>query len=85
MASAGRYRGAICLRGLSWPGAGAALGPAIAACGGTSPSPSATSGGPKRGGHLRVGVVGGSTTETLDAQTVVTEPDIAFSSSSTMA
>jgi len=59
-----------------------ALGSAVAACGGSgedsSPSPTSTSGGtPTQGGTLRVGVVGGSTKETLDGQVGTTEPEIA--------
>ncbi len=48
----------------------AALGPLAAACGGdsgttTSPSPSAVA-SPKKGGHIRSGVSGGSTADSLD-------------------
>ena len=59
------------LKGVGVVGAGAALAPAIAACGGsssttTSASPSAA-GTPKMGGHLRVAAGMGSAKETLDA------------------
>jgi peptide/nickel transport system substrate-binding protein len=63
------------LKGALVAGAGVALGPTIAACGGggggtsTSPSPSvAASGTGKKGGKLRVGTVGGSTKDTADGQ-----------------
>ena len=53
-------------------GAGLALTPALAACGSSSESggeasPSASA-GPKQGGSLRVGTVGGSAKETTDGQ-----------------
>ena len=58
------------LKGVGVVGAGAALAPAIAACGGssttTTASPSAA-GTPKMGGHLRVAAGLGSAKETLDA------------------
>lgn len=62
----------------------AALGPLVSACGGdsgttTSPSPSAVS-SPKKGGHIRSGVSGGSTADSLDvAVAYLTEPQIAMS------
>src|SRR5262245_47032357 len=63
-------------------GAGAAFGaaPLLAACGGGSSSPtssggSAGVGSPKPGGDLRVGMLGGSSSDTLDAGRIVTEPD----------
>lgn len=58
------------LKGMAVVGAGATLAPVIAACGGgsTSTSPSATAASPTTGGSLRVGVLGGSANETLDAQ-----------------
>ena len=73
------------LKGALVAGAGVALGPAIAACGGgggstASPSPTATSGsGPKKGGHIRSGVTGGGAKDSLDAQTAyLDEPQIAM-------
>ncbi|HET6494423.1 MAG TPA: ABC transporter substrate-binding protein, partial [Thermoleophilia bacterium] len=58
------------LKGVAVVGAGAALAPALAACGGSSStstaSPSAA-GVPKMGGHLRVAAGLGSAKETLDA------------------
>jgi peptide/nickel transport system substrate-binding protein len=69
-------------------GAGAvALGPTLAACGGSgdgggeaSPSASASqAAGPKKGGSLRVGTVGGSTKETTDGQLGgMTVPNVAL-------
>ncbi len=62
-------------------GAGAAFtaAPLLAACGGGSSSPSSSGGGsagsPKPGGDLRVGMLGGSSSDTLDAGRIVTEPD----------
>jgi peptide/nickel transport system substrate-binding protein len=63
------------LKGAMAAGAGIALGPTLAACGGggggtsASPSPSASgSGTPRKGGKLRVGTVGGSTKDTADGQ-----------------
>ncbi len=59
------------LKGAAVVGAGAALAPVIAACGGdsgTTASPSASAAGtPKMGGHLRVAAGLGSAKETLDA------------------
>ena len=69
------------LKGALLVGAGAALGPALAACGSssssTSPSPSAAATA-KKGGHLRVGISGGSAKERLDGQVVTSEPEIAI-------
>jgi peptide/nickel transport system substrate-binding protein len=57
-------------------GAAFAAAPLLAACGGSSSSPSTSSAGkPKRGGNLRVGMLGGSSSDTLDAGRIVTEPD----------
>ena len=59
----------------------AALG--LSACGTSNSSSSTTStttaktSGPKRGGNLRVGLTGGSSTDTLDPDETVTVPDIA--------
>jgi peptide/nickel transport system substrate-binding protein len=67
------------LRGALAGGVILASGGLAAACGGSSPSTSATpsAGGsqPRRGGNLRVGIVGGSTSDTLDAHKEVTQPD----------
>ncbi len=57
------------LRGAAVVGAGAALAPVIAACGGdsgTTTSPSASAAGPRTGGALRVAISAGSTKENLD-------------------
>jgi peptide/nickel transport system substrate-binding protein len=60
-------------------GASAALSaaPLIAACGGSGSSTgsTATTLKPKKGGILRVGILGGSSSDTLDAGRIVTEPD----------
>ena len=56
----------------------AGVGPLAAACGGTSEtttSPSASA-APKKGGSLRVGIVGGGAQDTLDGQNATTEPQI---------
>jgi peptide/nickel transport system substrate-binding protein len=67
------------LRGALAGGVILASGGLAAACGGSSPSapatPSAGGSRPRRGGNLRVGIVGGSTSDTLDAHKEVTQPD----------
>jgi len=67
------------LRGALAGGVTLASGGLAAACGGSSPSASTTppAGGPRprRGGNLRVGILGGSTADTLDAHKEVTQPD----------
>jgi peptide/nickel transport system substrate-binding protein len=66
------------VRGALGAGAALAAGPLVAGCGGGSstPSSSTTSGlKPTRGGDLRVGMLGGSSSDTLDAGRIVTEPD----------
>jgi peptide/nickel transport system substrate-binding protein len=58
------------LKGVAVVGAGAALAPALAACGSSSTTSSASpsaAGTPKMGGHLRVAAGMGSAKETLDA------------------
>jgi peptide/nickel transport system substrate-binding protein len=68
-------KGAVALGGVS------ALGPLAAACGsdsedsGTAASPTAAA---KKGGSLRVGIVGGSAKDTADPHTASFEPDIAI-------
>jgi peptide/nickel transport system substrate-binding protein len=66
------------LRGALAGGAILATG-GLAACGASSPSasptPSASGPRPRRGGNLRVGILGGSTSDTLDANREVTQPD----------
>ncbi len=60
-------------------GAFAVAGPFAAACGssgGTSASTSPSAAGGKKGGSLRVGIVGGSAKERLDGQLGTTEPEI---------
>ena len=69
------------LQGAAAAGALVALGPVASACGGssdtgTSASPSAA--GPKKGGSLRVGIVGGSAKDTADPHMASFEPDIAI-------
>jgi len=56
------------LKGAAVVGAGAALGPLLAACGGAEPtaSPSPAGGAPKSGGTLRVATAAGSSKEDLD-------------------
>jgi peptide/nickel transport system substrate-binding protein len=53
----------------------------LSACGSSASTSSTTtttaSSGPKRGGNLRVGLTGGSSTDTLDPDATVTVPDIA--------
>ena len=67
------------LRGALASGVILASGGLAAACGSSSPSGSATpsAGGsrPRSGGNLRVGILGGSTSDTLDANKEVTQPD----------
>jgi peptide/nickel transport system substrate-binding protein len=56
----------------------AGVGPLAAACGGTSEtttSPSASA-APKKGGSLRIGIVGGDAKESLDGQMATSEPEI---------
>ena len=71
------------LKGAAVLGAGAALGPALAACGGSdgteaSPSAPATA-GPKMGGDLRVAASEGSTKEDLDVHAAaITTTAMAF-------
>ena len=68
------------LKGSAAIGGLAALGPLASACGGdeeaaTTASPTA---GPKKGGSLRVGIVGGTAKDTADPQMASFEPDIAI-------
>ena len=67
------------LRGALAGGVILASGGLAAACGGSSPSGSATpttsGSAPRRGGNLRVGILGGSTSDTLDAHKEVVQPD----------
>ena len=70
------------LKGAAGFGAAAAIGgPLLAACGGStssSESPSAAA-QPKKGGHIRSGVTGGSAKDSLDAHTAyLNEPQIAM-------
>ncbi|MEZ5124815.1 MAG: ABC transporter substrate-binding protein [Thermoleophilia bacterium] len=69
------------LKGAAVLGAGAAMAPVISACGSgssTTTSPSALA-SPTAGGHLRVGLIGGSVKETLDGQAFAgTEPMMVF-------
>ena len=67
------------LRGALAGGVILASGGLAAACGGSSPSgsatPTPTGPAPRRGGNLRVGILGGSTSDTLDAHKEVVQPD----------
>ncbi|HEX2587962.1 MAG TPA: ABC transporter substrate-binding protein [Gaiellales bacterium] len=69
------------VRGALGAGAAFSAAPLLAACGGGSSTPSSSGGGtggagsPKPGGDLRVGMLGGSSSDTLDAGRIVTEPD----------
>jgi peptide/nickel transport system substrate-binding protein len=67
------------LKGAAAIGGTFAFGPAIAACGTgggeASPSPTGGTGGPKKGGSLRVGIVGGSAKDTADPHLSAFEPD----------
>ena len=68
------------LKGTAVIGAAAGLGPLISACGGgsTSSSPSASAvASPKKGGTVRAGIIGGSSSNTLDVTYEVTESDAA--------
>ena len=69
------------LKGVATIGGVAALGPIAAACGSSgsssSASPSAAA-SPKKGGSLKVGIIGGSATDTADPHTAYNEPDIAI-------
>ena len=61
----------------AWGALAAAGGLALAACGGGTASPKSTSTTvkPKAGGSLRVGIDGGSSSDTLDANGAVAYPD----------
>ena len=66
------------LKGMGVVGSAVALGPLIAACGSssTSTSPSASvAASPVKGGTLRLGVIGGSNRDVVDAQLAMTSPD----------
>jgi peptide/nickel transport system substrate-binding protein len=66
------------LKGAAAIGGFAALGPLASACGedsGTEESPAASA-APKKGGSLRVGIVGGSAKDTADPHMASFEPDI---------
>ena len=59
---------------------GVAMAGTLAACGGSSPSPSgnestADAGTPKQGGNFRLGVTGGGSKDIMDGQNIVTKPD----------
>jgi peptide/nickel transport system substrate-binding protein len=71
------------LRGALAGGAAIGAGGLLAACAGVQPGTGAIKGSPptggaklKRGGSMSVGATGGSSTDTLDAHTPVTDPDI---------
>lgn len=69
------------LKGAAGVAGAVTLGSFLAACGGgettTSASPSAA-GSPKKGGSLKVGIVGGSAKDTADPHFAAFEPDIAI-------
>jgi peptide/nickel transport system substrate-binding protein len=68
------------LQGVVAAGALAALSPIASACGGSGTSSSAspsTGGAPKKGGHIRSGIGGGSAKDTLDAHLATSEVQIA--------
>jgi peptide/nickel transport system substrate-binding protein len=60
---------------------GVAMAATLAACGGSSPTPSGgtettgAAGTPKRGGDFRLGVTGGGSKDMMDGQNIVTKPD----------
>jgi peptide/nickel transport system substrate-binding protein len=68
-------------RGMVMGAGGVAMAATLAACGGSSPTPSgggdtsAAAGKPKRGGNFRLGVTGGGSKDMLDGQNIVTKPD----------
>ena len=67
------------LKGAAAMGAVAALGPIASACGGGEASTGeegTPSGEPKKGGDLKIGIVGGSAKDTVDPQVANFEPDI---------
>ncbi|HSL95043.1 MAG TPA: ABC transporter substrate-binding protein [Thermoleophilia bacterium] len=67
------------LKGAAAFGGLAALGPVAAACGDEETTDDGTAAGePKKGGSLRVGIVGGSAKDTADPHTASFEPDIAI-------
>lgn len=69
------------LQGAVAIGAAASLGPALAACGGEpkgEATASASSTGAKKGGNLRVGLVGGSAQDTADPHRALLVPDDAL-------
>lgn len=70
------------IKGAAAAGGAFALGPVVSACGGDDGGGGTTTGGgdgPKKGGSLKAGIVGGSAKDTLDAHVVVNEPEIANS------
>jgi peptide/nickel transport system substrate-binding protein len=75
----GKFTRRDVLKGAAVAGAAISLGPLLSACGSGSPSSSAStaaSSAPKKGGSLKVGIVGGSAKERLDGQVATTEPEI---------
>jgi peptide/nickel transport system substrate-binding protein len=68
-------------RNLLMGAGGVILASTLAACGGSSPAPSAGTGSsgaagtPKRGGNFRLGVTGGGSKDMMDGQNIVTKPD----------
>jgi peptide/nickel transport system substrate-binding protein len=70
----------ISRRNLLMGAGGVLLASGLAACGGSSPTPSAggstaSAGTPKRGGNFRLGVTGGGSKDMMDGQNIVTKPD----------
>jgi len=66
------------LKGAAAMGAVAALGPIASACGGgeTSTGETGAAGEPKKGGDLKIGIVGGSAKDTADPHLAAFEADI---------
>lgn len=64
------------LRGIAVAGAGIALGPVLAACGGsTAPASTSSSSKPRRGGKLTIAYIGGGSSETLNPNSPVADID----------
>jgi peptide/nickel transport system substrate-binding protein len=69
------------LRAAALGGGALATGAVLAACGSSATTSSTTqttgAGTPKRGGNLRVGITGGASSDSLDADNPLTNPDLA--------
>jgi peptide/nickel transport system substrate-binding protein len=74
-----KYTRRTVLKGAAAAGALAAVGPVLSACGsssGSSSSSPSAAAGPKKGGHIRSGIGGGSAKDTLDAHLPTSEVQI---------